>query len=50
MTEQIKIDFEKIVKTSAFSKKDVELKKKYLNKFIETGFPSRKLENCSRWS
>ena len=45
MTEQIKIDFEKIVKTSAFSKKDVELKKKYLNKFIETGFPSRKLEN-----
>jgi len=45
MTEQIKTDFEKIVKTSAFSEKDVELKKKYLNKFIETGFPSRKLEN-----
>ena len=45
MTEQIKIDFEKILKTSAFSEKDVELKKKYLNKFIETGFPSRKLEN-----
>ena len=45
MTEQIKTDFEKIVKTSAFSEKDVELKKKYLNKFLETGFPSRKLEN-----
>ena len=45
MTEQIKTDFEKIVKTSAFSEKDVELKKKYLNKFIEIGFPSRKLEN-----
>ncbi|MBD1137446.1 Fe-S cluster assembly protein SufD [Pelagibacterales bacterium SAG-MED43] len=45
MTEQIKADFEKIVKTSAFSKKDVELKKKYLNKFLEIGFPSRKLEN-----
>ena len=45
MTEQIKIDFEKIIKTSAFSEKDVELKKKYLNKFLETGFPSRKLEN-----
>ena len=45
MTEQIKTDFEKIVKTSAFSEKDVELKKMYLNKFLETGFPSRKLEN-----
>ena len=45
MTEQIKIDFEKSVKTSAFSEKDVELKKMYLNKFLETGFPTRKLEN-----
>jgi Fe-S cluster assembly protein SufD len=45
MTEQIKTDFEKIVKTSAFSEKDVELKKIYLNKFLETGFPTRKLEN-----
>ncbi len=45
MTEQIKTDFEKIIKTSAFSEKDVELKKMYLNKFLETGFPTRKLEN-----
>ena len=45
MTEQIKTDFEKIVKTSAFSEKDIELKKMYLNKFLETGFPTRKLEN-----
>ena len=45
MTEQIKTDFEKIVKTSAFSEKDVELKKMYLNKFLETGFPTRKLED-----
>ena len=45
MTEQIKTDFEKIVKTSTFSEKDVELKKMYLNKFLETGFPTRKLEN-----
>ena len=45
MTEQIKTDFEKIVKTSAFSEKDVELKRKFLNKFLETGFPTRKLEN-----
>ena len=45
MIEQIKTDFEKIVKTSAFSEKDVELKRMYLNKFLETGFPTRKLEN-----
>ena len=45
MIEKIKTDFEKILKTSAFSENDVELKKKYLNKFMETGFPSRKLEN-----
>ncbi len=45
MTEQIKIDFEKIVKTSALTEKDVELKKKHLNKFLDTGFPSKKLEN-----
>ena len=45
MTEQIKTDFEKIVKTSVFSEKDIELKKMYLNKFLETGFPTRKLEN-----
>ena len=45
MTEQIKTDFEKIVKTSVFSEKDIELKKMYLNKFLETGFPTKKLEH-----
>ena len=45
MTAQIKTDFERIVKTSSFSKNDIELKKRHLNKFIESGFPSRKLEN-----
>ena len=30
---------------SLFSKKDIEFKKNHLNKFIERGFPSRKLEN-----
>ena len=45
MTEQIKTDFEKILKNSDFSEKDVELKKQNLNEFVESGFPSRKLEN-----
>ena len=45
MNDQIKIDFEKILKTSVFSKKEVEIKKKYLKKFMEIGFPSKKFEN-----
>ena len=45
MKEQLKTDFEKIQKVSSFSGKDVETKRFYLNKFIERGFPNRKLEN-----
>ena len=45
MTEQLKIDFEKIIKTSDFSESDIKLKKEFLNKFLANGFPSRKLEN-----
>jgi len=45
MEKQLKTDFEKIIKNSNFSKKDKELKKNYLNKFIKSGFPNRKLEN-----
>ena len=45
MKEQLKTDFEKILKISNFSEKDIKLKKIHLNKFIESGFPNRKLEN-----
>ena len=45
MKEQLKIDFEKILKIPDFSKKDIEFKKDRLNKFIESGFPSKKQEN-----
>ena len=45
MTEQIKIDFDKVVKTSGFSEEEIKLKRNHLNKFIERGFPNRKLEN-----
>ncbi len=45
MKEQLKTDFAKIQKVSSFSDKDVETKRFYLNKFIERGFPNRKLEN-----
>ena len=45
MEKQLKNDFEKFVKTAGFSKKNIEIKENYLNKFIESGFPNRKLEN-----
>ena len=45
MTEQIKIDFEKTIKSSELDESDVNLKKQYLNSFIANGFPSKKLEN-----
>ena len=46
MKEQLKIDFNKIQEVSNFSNRDIEIKKSYLNKFIENGFPNRKQENC----
>ena len=45
MTEQLQLDFDKIVKTSIISKKGIELKRNYLKKFLEKGFPNRKQEN-----
>tara|TARA_B100000989_G_scaffold180954_1_gene136032 strand:+ start:1158 stop:2405 length:1248 start_codon:yes stop_codon:yes gene_type:complete len=45
MNEQIKIDFEKTIETSDLSKSEIKLKRKYLDTFLEHGFPSRKLEN-----
>ena len=45
MIDQIKTDFEKIIKNSNLSESDVKLKRKNLDNFIENGFPSRKLEN-----
>ena len=45
MKEKLKIDFEKILKISNFSEKDIEFKKDQLDKFIENGFPSKRLEN-----
>ena len=45
MTEQLKIDFDKITKSTGISEKDLNFKKKYLKKFIERGFPNKKQEN-----
>ena len=45
MTEQLQLDFDKIIKTLNISKKDIDTKRNYLEKFIESGFPNRKQEN-----
>ena len=45
MIDQLQIDFDKLNKSLNISKKDLEIKKKYLKKFIERGFPNRKQEN-----
>ena len=38
-------NFDKIVKTSKVSKEEIQIKKDFLNKFIESGFPNRKQED-----
>ncbi len=45
MKEQLKIDFEKILKKTELSKKNISFKKDHFNKFCDSGFPSKKLEN-----
>ena len=35
MREQLQSDFDKIVKNSKFSSKEIQLKKDFLNKFLE---------------
>ncbi len=45
MKEQLKAEFERILKISDYSEENIEFKKNNFNKFIENGFPSRKLEN-----
>ena len=44
MEEQLKIDFDKIVKNLKPSKKDIELREKNLNEFIKNGFPNKRIE------
>tara|TARA_Y100001970_G_scaffold57873_1_gene73368 strand:- start:1567 stop:2814 length:1248 start_codon:yes stop_codon:yes gene_type:complete len=45
MEEQLKIDFEKLLENSNFSEKDIEIKRKNFNNFIEKGFPNKREES-----
>ena len=41
MIEKLQLDFDKITKTLDISKKEIDLKRNYLEKFIESGFPNK---------
>ena len=45
MSEQLQLDFDKLVKTSKFSNEEIQFKKNFLNNFIKKGFPNRKQED-----
>ena len=45
MSERLQSDFDKIVKTLKISKDEIQIKKDFLNKFIESGFPNKKKED-----
>ena len=45
MEKQLRTDFKKIIDSSNFSEKEIAAKEKYLNKFIQNGFPSKKNED-----
>ena len=45
MTNQIKSDFDKVVKKLKLTKKNINLRKKNLDKFINLGFPNRREED-----
>ena len=45
MEKQLRTDFKKIIESSNFSEKEIFTKEKYLNKFIQNGFPGKKNED-----
>ena len=47
MEKQLRTDFKKIVDSSNFSEKEITTKEKYLNKFIQNGFPGKKMKTGS---
>ena len=45
MEEQLKIDFDKVIKYLKPSKQEIELREKNLNEFIKNGFPNKRIED-----
>ena len=45
MKEQLQKDFDNTIRNLSLSQKDIEIKKFYLDNFINKGFPNRKEED-----
>ena len=45
MKEQLQKDFDNIIKNLSLSQRDIELKRFYLDNFIDRGFPNRREED-----
>ena len=45
MKEQLQRDFDNIIKNLSLSQKDIEIKRFYLDNFIDRGFPNRREED-----
>ena len=45
MEEQLKSDFDKVIKSLELSNENIESRKKNLNEFIKNGFPNKKKKN-----
>ena len=45
MKEQLQKDFDNIIKNLSLSQRDIEIKKFYLDNFINRGFPNRREED-----
>jgi len=45
MEEQLKIDFDQVIKKLKPSKQEIELREKNLNRFIKNGFPNKRIED-----
>ena len=45
MIEQLKIDFDKMVRNPEFSNENIDSRKKNFNQFVENGFPNKRIED-----
>ena len=43
--EQLKIDFDKVIKSLKLSEKSINYRKENLNQFVENGFPNKRVED-----
>ena len=43
--EQLKIDFDKVIESLKLSDENIDIRKKNFNKFVENGFPNKRVED-----